>query len=67
MKKIAKRELHRLERSAEAEFPGDPALQQVHIARKILAREAELNGMAYLEYVRALTHSERPLRQRPVG
>lgn len=67
MKKVAKRELHRLERSAEAEFPGDPALQQVHIARKVLAREAELNGMAYLEYVQALMHCEPRLHHRRAG
>ena len=34
------------------EFPNDIALQQIHIARKILAREAELKGMKYLDYIK---------------
>jgi hypothetical protein len=67
MKKITKHELSKLARSAKAEFPSDPALQQVHIARKVLAREAELNGMTYLEYVGALTQCEQPLKRRRVG
>ena len=36
------------------EFPEDPALQQVHIARKIIAWEAELEGLTFLEYVKSL-------------
>jgi hypothetical protein len=38
----------------EEEFPNDPALQQVHIARKIIAREAELKGLSFLEYIKSL-------------
>lgn len=38
----------------EEEFPNDPALQQVHIARKIIAKEAELQGLSFLEYIRSL-------------
>ena len=41
-----------IKKEIEKEFPGDPALQQVHIARKILAREAELEGLSFIEYVR---------------
>ena len=33
------------------DFPNDPALQQVHIARKILSREAEKEGLSFGEYI----------------
>jgi len=42
----------RIRKDVEKEFPSDPALQQVHIARKILAREAEQRGSSFVEYVR---------------
>jgi len=54
MVKISKRELRVLQRSVEKEFPDDPALQQVHLAREILALEAEKAGMAYLDYIKSL-------------
>jgi len=38
----------------EEEFPDDPALQQVHIARKIVAREAESEGLSFLQYIKLL-------------
>jgi hypothetical protein len=38
----------------EREFPDDPALQQVHIAGKIIAKEAEIKGLSSLEYARLL-------------
>jgi len=31
------------------EFPDDPALQQVHIVRKNIAKEAESEGLSFLE------------------
>jgi len=37
-------------------FPHDPALQQVHMARKILAKEAENEGLSYLEYIKSKKH-----------
>jgi len=42
-----------LRASAAKEFPDDPALQSVHIARKLLARGAELEGVSYLEHIRS--------------
>ena len=48
-----KKEMERIRRSVEREFPNDPALQQVHIARKIVAMEAKLKGLTFAEYVRA--------------
>ena len=54
MKKIPEQEMEAIRKRIEAEFPEDPALQQVHIARKIIAREAELEGLSFLEYVKSL-------------
>jgi hypothetical protein len=53
MSKITEKEMKEARKMAKAEFPGDPALQQVHIARKIIAKEAELEGMSFLEYVKS--------------
>jgi len=39
----------------ELEFPEDFALQQIHIARKILAKEAELKGLNYIDYIKSIT------------
>jgi hypothetical protein len=47
MSKIAEKEIEGIRKTVEAEFPDDPALQQVHIARKIIAREAELEGLSF--------------------
>ena len=54
MVRMTKRELKAMQRSVEKEFPDDPALQQVHLAREILALEAKKAGMGYLEYIRSL-------------
>ena len=48
---ISKAELKRIRAAVEKEFPNDPALQQVHIARKILSREAEKEGLSFGEYI----------------
>ena len=52
MKKISKRELSQITKMIEKEYPEDYALQQVHIARQIVRREAELNEMGFGEYVK---------------
>lgn len=54
MSKITEKETAEIKRMIEKEFPNDPALQQVHIARKIIAREAELEGLSYIEYIKLL-------------
>jgi len=41
------------------EFPNDPAQQQVHIARKILAQEAEQKGMSLIDYIKSEAKSLR--------
>ena len=39
--------------AVEEEFPNDPGLQQVRVARRIIAREAEREGLSYLQYIRS--------------
>jgi len=53
MGKIIEKDMKEARKMVEAEFPDDPALQQVHIARKIIAREAELEGLSFLEYIKS--------------
>ena len=36
------------------EYPGDEALQQVHLARKVLQRAAQRKGLTLGEYIRSL-------------
>lgn len=52
MARISKAEMKKIEAAVRREFPDDTALQQVHIARRVLSREAELEGMTFLDYVR---------------
>ena len=54
MSGIKEKDLQETKAMVEKEFPDDPALQQVHIARKIIAKEAELEGLSFLEYVKSL-------------
>lgn len=54
MTKIKEKDMRKIKMMVEQEFPNDPALQQVHIARKIIAKEAELQGLSFLEYIRSL-------------
>ncbi|MGQ9723693.1 MAG: hypothetical protein ACUVXA_20530 [Candidatus Jordarchaeum sp.] len=54
MSKLSEKEIEKIKRVVEEEFPNDPALQQVHIARKIIAKEAELEGLSFFEYVKLL-------------
>jgi hypothetical protein len=56
MVKISKENLGEIEIMVKEEFPEDPALQQVHIARKILAKEAENTGLSYLDYVKKVAN-----------
>ena len=52
MGEIKEKEMDKIRKMVEEEFPDDPALQQVHIARKIIAKEAELEGLSFLEYIK---------------
>jgi hypothetical protein len=49
---LEKEELEKIQKDVELEFPNDFALQQVHMARKIIAKEAEKKGLSYLEYIK---------------
>lgn len=53
-KKVFVQEVKRIRKKIEQEFPGDPALQEVHIARKIISKEAEIEGMSLGKYIRFL-------------
>ena len=44
--------MEKIKKSMEKEFKDDPALQQVHIARQIIKKEAELSGLSYIEYIK---------------
>jgi predicted HTH domain antitoxin len=48
--KVSKADSAEISKAMKKEFPRDWALQQVHIARKILEKEAELAGMTLGEY-----------------
>ena len=52
-----------MEKRAESmirdEFPGDEALQQVHLARAFLQQKAVDKGITLAEYVRSLVLSSR--------
>jgi hypothetical protein len=52
---LEKEELEKIQEEVELEFPNDFALQQVHMARKIIAKEAEKKGLSYLEYIKQCT------------
>jgi len=52
MSKIKEKDVEEIRRAVENEFPEDPALQQVHIARKIIAKEAQLEELSFLEYIK---------------
>ena len=59
MEKIKKKEIERIEKIVEKEFPQDPALQQVHIARKVISKEAELAGLNFIQYIKLLAKQAR--------
>ena len=52
MSRIKEKEIKGIRIAVEKEFLEDPALQQVHIARKFIAKEAESDGLSILEYIR---------------
>ena len=46
------KEIEKIKREVERKFPNDPAMQQVHIARKIITKKAKKKGLTYLEYIK---------------
>jgi len=51
---LTDKELKKIQREVEKEFPGDFALQQVHIARKIISMKAKKEGLSSLEYIKRM-------------
>ena len=49
---MRKKRIEEIKRDVEREFPNDFALQQVHIARKLLAEEAKEKGVNFWEYIK---------------
>jgi len=62
MRRTTKGDLAKIAKAVAKEFPNDPALQQVHIARKVLTLEAERAGMSFADYVRSISRKERTAR-----
>ncbi|RZN37556.1 MAG: hypothetical protein EFT35_06000 [Methanophagales archaeon ANME-1-THS] len=61
MSKVKEKDIEEIRRAVEKEFPDDPALQQVHIARKIIAKEAQLEGVSFFEYLKLLGKQVKPV------
>ncbi len=57
MNELNEKQKEKIRKTVEKEFPEDTALQQVHIARKILAKEAEAAGLSFIEYIMSLEKS----------
>lgn len=53
--KICREELNEIKEEMKKEFPYDEALQQIYIARKIIAKKAEMKGMSYIDYVKSVS------------
>ncbi len=48
----------RIKAEVEEEFPFDDALQQVHIARRVISRKAELLGICVVALIKQLAALE---------
>ncbi|HTW90933.1 MAG TPA: hypothetical protein VMH22_04425 [bacterium] len=59
------KDIEEIQRLAAAEFPNDPAMQQVHVSRKLVAQEAKRRGMTLLEYVASLRRHTRHAPKAP--
>ncbi|GAH99020.1 unnamed protein product, partial [marine sediment metagenome] len=53
MSNAKEKDIEEIRKVMEEEFPNDPALQHVHIARKIIAKEAGLERLSFLEYIKS--------------
>ena len=54
---ISEKEIEKIKKEIEFEFPNDLALQLVHIARKIIAKKAEKKGLKFLDYIKLTKES----------
>jgi hypothetical protein len=62
MSRITKAEMKDMRAAVKKEFPNDPALQQVHIARKILSRKAEKEGLSFGECIMRRSRHRKPAK-----
>ncbi len=53
MERLSPEEVEEIRRKVMEEFPDDPALQQIHMARRILSLEAQKQGKTVAELSRA--------------
>jgi len=49
---LSKQRFEKIKKEVEKEFPEDFALQQIHLARRILTEEAKENNISLLEYIK---------------
>ncbi|MCX6841982.1 MAG: hypothetical protein NTX53_06875 [candidate division WOR-3 bacterium] len=64
MTKSSMTELKKIRKTVASEFPSDPALQQIHIAQRLIARQAASRGMTIPDYIRSLRKSPAACRRR---
>ena len=48
---LSKEEIEKIRENVKKEFPHDMALQEIHIARRIIAREVQESGGSYYQYI----------------
>ena len=60
---ISEEELKKIRKEIVEEFPYDEAFQQIHIARKIIAKKAEKKGMSYINYVKSVSKDNKPIQK----
>jgi hypothetical protein len=65
--RVSKADITRITRAVKKEFPGDWALQQVHIWRGMLTREAELMRMDFGDYITYLAKADRDAHRKAIG
>jgi cobalamin biosynthesis Co2+ chelatase CbiK len=53
-------EIEKIKEEVKKEFPEDDALQQVHIARKIISKEAQKLGISYSDYIKQFVREIKP-------
>lgn len=51
---LDEKELEKIRKQAEKEFPNDIALQLIYIARRIISNKADLKGLKYLDYIKVI-------------
>ena len=59
---LNEKEIEKIKKEIEPEFPNDLALQLVHIARKIIAKKAEKKGLKFLDYIKLTTEDMKAIK-----